>query len=235
MGEPVGLLNQRQADEASRFMARPEARRAMHSFVARWFPPSGDLLDVGCGSGELVAFANQRGLRATGIDRDEAYVARALERGLDVVAGDVFHAPIDVDRQFDVITMEHLIEHFPPPEAVRLLTEYARRLRPGGRLILVTPNPADWTVLTEIFWLDPTHVRPYPARLLGAMLTDLGMRVTHTSTKRLVKLGVRSALRRPIGRARFGREFQRMNLIIVAECPEFSINNGAVPNEPSAD
>lgn len=207
------------SDRASRFMARPEARRAMHSFLARWFPPSGDLLDVGCGSGELVAFASRRGLRATGIDRDEGNIATALARGLDVVTGDVLHPPLGSNRQFDVITMEHLIEHFPPPEAVRLLAEYARRLRPGGRLILVTPNAADWTVLSEIFWLDPTHVRPYPARLLGAMLADLGMRVTHTSTERLVRLGVRSALRLPIGRARFGQEFQRMNSIVVAECP----------------
>lgn len=206
-------------ERVSRFMAQPEARRAMHSFLARWFPVSGDLLDVGCGSGELVAFASHHGLRACGIDRDEGNVARALAHGLDVVAGDVFDAPLEVDRQFDLITMEHLIEHFSPSDAFRLLADYVHRLRPGGRLILVTPNPSDWTVLSEIFWLDPTHVRPYPARLLAAMLTDLGMRVTHTSTELLVRLGLRSALARPIGRIRFGREFQRMNLIVVAERP----------------
>lgn len=222
MGDLWGLMDQHAIDLASRFMAPPEARRAMQRFLARWFPADGDLLDVGCGSGELVAFASQRGLHAMGVDRDEGNVARAVERGLDVVAGDVLDAPIDAARQFDMITMEHLIEHFSPPEAACLLAEYVRRLRPGGQLILVTPNPADWTVLSEIFWLDPTHVRPYPARLLRMMLNDLGMRITHSSTERLVKLGMRSALRRPIGRARFGREFDRMNLVVVAERPQAS-------------
>lgn len=189
----------------------------MHRFLARWFPDTGDLLDVGCGAGELLAFATQRGLRASGIDHDAPNVERARERGLDVVAGDVLRPPIDGDRLYDVITMEHLIEHFQPREATSLLAEYGGRLRPGGRLILVTPNLADWSVLSEIFWLDPTHVRPYPARLLAVMLTDLGLRVSHTSTQRRVRLGLRSAIRLPIGRVRFGREFQRMNLVMVAE------------------
>lgn len=212
-------MDQHAGSEPLRFMSPPEARRAMHRFLARWFPETGDLLDVGCGAGELVAFAAQRGLRASGIDHDAPNVERARERGLDVVAGDVLRPPIDGDRLYNVITMEHLIEHFQPREATGLLAEYGGRLRPGGRIILVTPNLADWSVLSEIFWLDPTHVRPYPARLLTVMLTDLGLRVSHTSTQRRVKLGLRSAMRLPIGRVRFGREFQRMNLVMVAERP----------------
>lgn len=212
-------MDQYAGNEPLRFMSPPESRRAMHRFLARWFPETGDLLDVGCGAGELVAFAAQRGLRASGIDHDAPNVERARERGLDVVAGDVLRPPIDGDRLYNVITMEHLIEHFQPGEATGLLAEYGGRLRPGGRIILVTPNLADWSVLSEIFWLDPTHVRPYPARLLTVMLTDLGLRVSHTSTQRRVKLGLRSAMRLPIGRVRFGREFQRMNLVMVAERP----------------
>jgi SAM-dependent methyltransferase len=204
-------------ERALRFMAPPNARGQMHRFLARWLPATGDLLDVGCGSGELVAFAGQRGLSATGIDRDERTVARARSAGLDVLTGDVLNPPLDADRRFDVITMEHLIEHFDPTEAERLLCDYGGRLRPGGRLILVTPNHADWTVASEIFWLDPTHVRPYPARLLSAMLSDAGLRVLHTSSHRFVKLGLRSAFMRPIGRVRFGRQFERMNVVVVAE------------------
>lgn len=203
--------------QSLRFMSPPEARGAMHRFLAHWFPEAGDLLDVGCGSGELVAFAAERGLRAFGIDHDEANVRQARERGLDVLAGDVLLPPIDVDRHYDVITMEHLIEHFQPNDATDLLAAYGARLRPGGRLILVTPNFGDWSVMSEIFWLDPTHVRPYPARLIAVMLADVGLRVVHTSAERLVKLGLRSAIRRPLGRVRFGPDFQRMNLVVVAE------------------
>lgn len=210
-------MDQPAGDQPLRFMSPPQARRAMHRFLARWFPETGDFLDVGCGAGELVAFAAERGLRASGIDHDASNVQRTRERGLDVVAGDVLRPPIDVSRLYDVITMEHLIEHFQPQDAAGLLAEYGGRLRPGGRLILVTPNYGDWSVMSEIFWLDPTHVRPYPARLLAVMLADLGLRVVHTSAQRLVKLGLRSAIRRPIGRVRFGPEFERMNLVVVAE------------------
>lgn len=202
---------------APALMAPPESRRAMQRFLGRWLPLAGDLLDVGCGAGDFLEFAKGRGLTTTGIDRDPGLVAIALERGLDVFEGDVLDPPIGRDIRFDVVTMEHLVEHFAPAEAAELLAEYARRLRPGGRLVIVTPNYSDWAVASEIFWLDPTHVRPYPGGLLAMMVNDLGMRVIHVSTQRLVKLGIRSALSRPLGRVRFGRQFQRMNLVLVAE------------------
>ena len=36
----------------------------------------------------------------------------------------------------------------------------------GGRLLVVTPNSRNLIVLSEVFWLDPTHVRPYPRALV---------------------------------------------------------------------
>jgi hypothetical protein len=43
--------------------------------------------------------------------------------------------------------------------------------------LLVTPNPADLTIMSEIFWLDPTHVRPYPTPLLEKMLRAIGFEI----------------------------------------------------------
>ena len=48
-------------------------------------------------------------------------------------------------------------------------------LKAGGLLILITPNTKDLGVITENFWLDITHQRPYPLKLLRKMLADAGL------------------------------------------------------------
>ncbi len=189
----------------------------MYAYIRSWFPRAGAFLDVGCGAGALVAEASRHGLHARGFDQDLQNVAAARLTGLSVTAGDVFAPPYDDAEQFDVITMIHFVEHFVPEDVATMLGEYARRLSPGGRLILMTPNFADWTVASHIFWLDRTHVRPYPGLLLRQMLEEQGLTVIHTSTERLVRFGLRQNLLRPLGRLRFGREFERMNLVVVAE------------------
>lgn len=203
--------------ESLAFMATDVARRQMYRYLSQWFPSDGDFLDVGCGAGALLTFAEDRGMRATGIDADPENVQQARGRGLDVVLGEALSPPFDNTRMFDVVAMVHLLEHFPPTEALSLLSDYSARLRPGGRLVLVTPNFADWSVASEIFWLDPTHVRPYPAGLLTRFLARVDLDVVHVSTETLVDLGRRRGLSRPFQRLRFGREFERMNVIVVGE------------------
>jgi O-antigen chain-terminating methyltransferase len=67
----------------------------------------------------------------------------------------------------------HMVEHLPPQAVDRLLALAFTALRPGGVLILETPNPLSMVVAARNFWLDPTHVRPlHPeaARQLAAQL-----------------------------------------------------------------
>jgi SAM-dependent methyltransferase len=54
----------------------------------------------------------------------------------------------------------HVIEHLPAGVLDRLVRLAYRALRPGGLLILETPNPLSVVVAARNFWLDPTHVRP---------------------------------------------------------------------------
>jgi len=201
------------------FMADDEARAEMYAYIRSWLPRTGSFLDVGCGAGALVAEALGQGLRARGFDQDPQNVETARSAGLDVVVGDVFAPPYDDAELFDSITMVHFVEHFVPEDVATMLGAYARRLRRGGRLLVMTPNFADWTVASHIFWLDRTHVRPYPGLLLRQMLEEQGLTVIHTSTERLVRFGLRRNLLRPLGRLRFGREFERLNLVVVAERP----------------
>lgn len=113
-----------------------ERRRAHQMFISEDDP--GAILDVGCGSGELLARMRTKGWKATGIDVDAAAVAEACrKRGVDAHVG----VPADLvarGRSFDIVTADHVIEHVINP--IEFLGECRRLLRPGGRLILKTPN-----------------------------------------------------------------------------------------------
>ena len=73
-------------------------------------------------------------------------------------------------ERFDGVFASHLVEHLPADHVPGLVERIAAVLSPGGRAVLVTPNARNLVVLTETFWLDPTHVRPWPRPLLGRLV-----------------------------------------------------------------
>lgn len=103
-------------------------------------PPPGDLLDVGCGTGAFLSLARERGWRVTGTELS-AYACRAAgAQGIRAIQGEVWEARLPA-ASFDVVTCWHVIEHVADPKQV--VQECARLLRPGGWLLLATPNVED--------------------------------------------------------------------------------------------
>jgi SAM-dependent methyltransferase len=100
------------------------------------------LLDVGCGYGTFIALARAAGWDAMGMDYSAAAASAAQQRyGIDVQVGD-FALHGTRPAHFDVITMWDAIEHFPDPlQALR--SAYAG-VKPGGQLILSTPDTNSW-------------------------------------------------------------------------------------------
>ncbi len=98
----------------------------------------GRLLDVGCGNGSLLVQMRQLGWDVAGIEPDGKAVSVARERfGLEVFQGSLEEAKFP-NEHFDAITMNHVIEHVQDP--IGLLKECRRVIKPGGKIIVVTPN-----------------------------------------------------------------------------------------------
>ena len=122
-------------------MAVLRARRDAADGEVRLLPaqPGGRLLDVGCGSGDWLSGMRRHGWRVQGVEFDPAAAAAARARGLPVLVGTLEQQHLPA-ASFDAITLNHVIEHVPDPAAT--LRECARLLRPGGRIVLFTPNAA---------------------------------------------------------------------------------------------
>lgn len=98
----------------------------------------GKILDIGCGNGRFLSQMKKLGWSVQGVDIDEkaASMARDLY-DIDVFVGKLENAYFRAET-FDVITMNHVIEHDYNP--IQLLKKSWEALKPGGRLVLSTPN-----------------------------------------------------------------------------------------------
>jgi len=100
----------------------------------------GKLLDVGCGDGTFLNVMRGRGWDVDGIDFDAAAIQTAKTKfKLSLRHGDLRAAKLS-ENTFDAVTMSHVVEHLTDP--IGLLTEIFRILKPGGQLVMTTPNTA---------------------------------------------------------------------------------------------
>ena len=132
-------------------------------------------LDLGCGRGEWLELMQENGVEVQGIDLDEGMLEAARERGLNAIHGDAMQMLQSlVSESKTVISGFHIAEHLPFELLQTMIQESLRVLKPGGLLILETPNPENIVVGTCNFYLDPTHKRPIPSQLLSFMVEYAG-------------------------------------------------------------
>jgi len=128
------------------------------------------VLDLGCGRGETLALLRDHGIPARGVDTSARMVALCRERGLEAREGDLFAALEGLaEASLGGVVSFHVIEHLPGAALDRLVRLAWRALKPGGVLILETPNPLSMVVAARNFWLDPTHLRPVHPESLKLM------------------------------------------------------------------
>ena len=144
------------------------------------------VLDVGCSSGYLARPLVDRGCVVVGIERDAAAAEMARAVCEDVLVADVetMELPFE-DGSFDVVLCGDLVEHLREPEA--FLARVRRVLAPGGRVVLSTPNVANWAMRLSLLvgrWqykdrgiLDRTHTHLVARHTLVETLELAGYRV----------------------------------------------------------
>jgi len=111
--------------------------------IVTHFQPGGLLLDIGCGGGDFVRWANyQRGWQAVGLERTGAMALAAHQPdALPVILGDCADAGL-ATASVDVITLWTVLEHMANP--LQGLVECARVLRPGGLVVIRTVDEGSW-------------------------------------------------------------------------------------------
>jgi O-antigen chain-terminating methyltransferase len=134
-----------------------------------------DIIDIGCGRGEWLEVLRESGFRARGIDQNHIAVEHCRGLSLDVVASEArAYLRSLSDESVSAITAFHFAEHLPLEALVSFLDQAGRTLKPGGLLILETPNPENLLVGSCNFYLDPTHKNPIPIPTMTLLLESRG-------------------------------------------------------------
>jgi len=170
-----------EVDEAERRLTFAARLRQIEELA----PRRGSVLDVGCSKGTFLEVARDEGWEVAGVELNPHTAAEARARGLDVYCGDL--SDFDTSgRFFDVVTLFDLIEHTTDPQAT--LRACRRLLRPGGLLVITTPN-VDGLVPRVTYWLfaatlgawdhptPPGHVVQFSRRTLQQMLEQTDFRI----------------------------------------------------------
>ena len=162
----------------------------------------GRLLDVGCGSGEVLVAARARGWEVAGAEPVEDSAKMAVEeRGLDVRCALLEESGLP-ERSYDVVSAFHVLEHM--TDGLSFLQSISRWARPGGYVVIEVPNwrsvhrrsfggawpglrklehvahysPATLASAMERAGLEPVRVYTpgfiWPQQTFGQMLADLG-------------------------------------------------------------
>ena len=154
--------------------------------IVRPIQPTGRLLDVGCGSGALVAAAAEAGYDAEGHDLGPAVAAAASARwGRPVHTGEL--GDLDREASYDVVTLWDTLEHAVRPGA--LLADVARLLSPGGAVVVLSPNSAGLSarLLRGRWWAygPNDHLVMFSGAALVDALRDVGLEPDVITTRQL--------------------------------------------------
>jgi 2-polyprenyl-3-methyl-5-hydroxy-6-metoxy-1,4-benzoquinol methylase len=160
---------------AEKFRGSEAAVQERQRLYAERFRVTANVLDLGCGRGELLEVFRTEGISARGIDLNDDAVALCRQRDLAVERADLFSYLRDLpDSSLTGVVCCQVVEHLPPERLAELIGLLHDKLRTGALLAIETPNPECLAIFATHFYLDPTHRHPIPSALLAFYLEEAG-------------------------------------------------------------
>jgi len=140
-----------------------------------------DVLEIGCGRGITGKFIQEnRNCRVTGVEMNPEVIPDARKNLSDVINGDI--QKVEVPGTYDVVLATELFEHLNYPE--EFLVKMEKVLKPGGRIVLSTPNVGHYSIVDDLLhgkWdyvpiglLCYTHFRFFTYKTLEDYIKRMG-------------------------------------------------------------
>ncbi len=158
--------------------------------VLEEYAPGKRVLDVGCGTGELITFLREKGFEPSGTELSNEAVKIAKSTDLKIyncTLSDLCkNFSQDEDCTFDVVTLLNVLEHVTNP--TQIVADAKRCLAPGGVLCIRVPNDfSEIQVLSqkmlekEPWWIAiPDHLNYFDIKSLNIFLEEFGFDIVHT-------------------------------------------------------
>jgi 2-polyprenyl-3-methyl-5-hydroxy-6-metoxy-1,4-benzoquinol methylase len=159
-------------------------------YILDKFAPKKQVMDIGCGVGEFIAFLKIKGRKAAGIEPSLEAAATAQNRGLDVQAAtleELVKARKKAKaKKYGAVTLFNVLEHTPYPEKVIKLVKEI--LEPQGIICVRVPNDfseiqmaAHKKIGGKQWWVaPPDHINYFNVKSLQNTLEQLGFEVIYT-------------------------------------------------------
>ncbi len=150
--------------------------RAQRYYLRQWLPTdkNAHIVDLACGGGKLLYFFKRMGYtNITGVDISPEQVKLAKQVTPDVEEANVLVWLEAHPASFDLISGFDIVEHFHKDEVLRFLDACYGALKPGGRLVLQTPNACSpWGTVHR--YNDFTHEVGFNPNALSRLLNLVG-------------------------------------------------------------
>jgi len=155
--------------------SRENILKHQNNFIG-YFINCTNVLDIGCGRGEFLELARDRGINARGIDVDEDMINFCKSKGLDAELKDAIEALCEIDdKSLDGIFISQVVEHLSPDYLINLLNLCNKKMKYGFYIIIETVNPLSLFSFAN-FYIDLSHVKPVHPETLRFLLNTADFR-----------------------------------------------------------
>ncbi len=156
--------------------ATDDIRKRLEDYLPL-FAGAAEVLDVGCGRGELLDLLRERGVTARGIDINDEMVAICRTRGLTADKADALtFLAAQPEQSLGGLIAIQVVEHLEPGYLIQFIDAAQRALKPDAPIVLETINAACWSAFFDSYIRDFTHARPLHPDTLRYLVQASGFR-----------------------------------------------------------